>query len=157
QNWSRQTDTMGSVSVSQSNEVHDRRRSAFGSASVGFGRVRDASVVFAVEVLEERLTATGALARPPSPEARQRLAELFFQRDEFSSPHTRPERFFWNEVERILRDDGALTGDAIGAESILLALEAVRPLVPNSQSSDFVRFRGFFVGPQISATTQYGS
>jgi hypothetical protein len=161
QSWRRQAQTVSSVSNSTSAESHGRERGVVGEASVGFGRVRDASVVFAVEVLEERLTVTGALARPLSPDARRQLSELFFQRNEFSAPHTRPERFFWNEVERILREDGALSGSEIGAEAILLALEPVRPVTESWQGvrrpSDFVRLRGFFVGPEIRAQTQYAT
>jgi hypothetical protein len=113
----------------------------------GFGRVRDATVVFDVHLLEERLQATGALARPLSSAARERLAALLFVRPDYSWAHERPERFFWRDVEQLLSADSCLTSGRLDAFSLMRVNEGYRPTL----GADFIRLRGFFAGPVASA------
>ena len=89
----------------------------------GYGRVRDVTGVFDMQVLEERLAATGRLTHPVSPATRQRLAELFSVSGDFSAAHDRPSRYFWREVERLLREDGAIAEGSFDAWSLMRALE----------------------------------
>ena len=110
--------------------------------SAGLGRVRDATVVQDIHVLEERLHETGALARPLSPQAREKLAALFYIRPDFSDPHERPERYFWREVERILREDGALGEPGLDPYSVMRADEGYFARI--------ARPCGWFVGPVVS-------
>lgn len=124
---------------------HDSRNGYLVSLSIspGFGRVRDATVVYQVQVLEERLRGSGALSRPLSAATRTRLAALYYVRPRYSAPHDRPERFFWRDVEKILVEDGALAGGGLDAYGVLWALE---PVVPRT----LFRRKGFFVGPTIA-------
>jgi hypothetical protein len=115
----------------------------------GLGRVRDASVVYAVHVLEERLTATGALTRPLSAQAREKLAALQYVAPFYAQAHERPDRHVWRDLERILREDGALRGDGLDAYSVLRALE---PIAPAGRPT---RQRGWFVGVVGGGTTEY--
>ena len=89
----------------------------------GYGRVRDVTGVFDMQVLEGRLEATGRLLHPLSPEARQRLAELFSVSGDFQTAHDRPDRYLWRDVERILSEDGAIADSTFDAWSLMRALE----------------------------------
>jgi len=92
-------------------------------AGLGVGRVRNATGVYEARVLEQRLRETGALTRDLSPQARRRLADLMYVRDGFDFVHERPGRVIWQELERILADDGALASGGIDAYSVLRAEE----------------------------------
>ena len=111
----------------------------------GYGRVRDATAVFEVALLEERLGRDGLLVRPVSAAARRKLAELFSLRSSFDVAHDLPEKFFWREVERLLREDGALVESGLDAFAVQHAAEQV--VVAKS----FVRRAGWFIGPLVSA------
>ena len=123
------------------------------SLSLGVGRVRDATGVFETAVLEQRLLRAGALTRPLSSAARRRLAELIIQRS-LGGVRERPARTVWQAVERILRDDGALSEQGLDGYSIMRAGE---PLYGGGSggaeglpSSPVTRLRGCFVGPIVS-------
>ena len=119
---------------------------------VGLGRVRDVTPVHQAQVLEERLLATGALARPLSRVALQALASLFAVQPDIGFAHGRPDKFFWGEVERVLAQDGALTGGSLDLYSAHRALE---PLTIRGRMS---RRAGWFVGPQVQLNmTQTGT
>ena len=125
-----------------------------GSTALGLGRVRDATAVYELSILEQRLLETGALTRPLSPAARQQLAALFYLRGSYGSFRERPARFLWKDVERVLRDDGALGAEGLDGYSILRAGEPVyggsgsrRDGLP---ASPIARLRGFFVGATLT-------
>jgi hypothetical protein len=124
----------------QSRASHDYATTVSASLSAGFGRVRDASVVYDVHLLEGRLAETGAITRPLSAQARARLAALYYVTPFFSAPHERPDRFVWREIERVLREDGALGEHGLDPYSVLRARE---PYAPGPRP---MRQRGYFVG-----------
>jgi hypothetical protein len=126
----------------------DNTERVVGSASLGLGRVRDATGVYRAQLLALRLLRTGALTHRLSHDAVQRLAQLFSIESDFNSAHELPAKYFWREVERILRDDGALTGESLDAYSVLRALD------PNGYPN-FTRRAGFFVGPSVSAVVTW--
>jgi len=132
----------GTGSINTSGDVFHRYR---GSADLvlgpGYGRVRDVTGVFDMQVLEERLEATGRLVHPLSASTRQRLAELFSVSGEFLAAHDRPDRFFWREVERVLREDGAIEAGSFDAWSLMRALE------PATLSVAITRRAGWRVTP----------
>jgi hypothetical protein len=109
---------------------------------LGLGRIRDATGVFSVQVLEQRLKATGRLLRPLSPGARQRLAQLFAVSPLMGDAHDRPGRFFWGNVEHILREDGAITDGTLDAYSLIRLLE------PSSLGFRYTRLAGWHVSPR---------
>lgn len=123
-------------------------------AAVGLGRVRDASVVYDVHVLEERLRATGAIARDLSPETRRALAELFYMSPRYAAAHERPERWFWRDVERLLNEAGALGETHLDAFDLVRVLEATAPIVyaARPSPSGSLRQRGWFAGPVVVAS-----
>jgi hypothetical protein len=148
QEWTR-NDTHSTVSVvpTQRYEATDRMDDHFNSqqaviaAFTGLGRVRDATVVHDVHVLEERLRETGAITRPLSKEAREKLAALSYIAPFYADAHDRPERYFWRDIERVLREDGALNERGFDPYSVLRAQEPYFYRV--------VRQRGWFAGPVV--------
>ncbi|MBI5710800.1 MAG: hypothetical protein HZC42_10920 [Candidatus Eisenbacteria bacterium] len=112
------------------------------SAFAGLGRVRDASVVYDAWVLEERLRETGAITRPLSKQAREKLASLYFIGPRYGSAHDRPDRYAWRDMERILREDGALGERGLDPYSLLRVREPYARLW-------VLRMRGWFAGPVL--------
>lgn len=116
----------------------------------GIGRVRDVTPVYEAQVLEARLIGSGALSRPLSRPARERLAALLTMQSDVSYPHDRPDKYFWEEVERVLVEDGALERGS------LTLFEAHRILEPTSIRGRIFRSAGWFVGPAVSLSeSQY--
>lgn len=111
-------------------------------AGFGHGRVRDATPVEDVHLLEERLLGTGALARPLSAPTREKLAGILAVSPQLHLAHDRPARYLWREIERVLAEDGALAGDGLDAYSLRLASE------PNAIRG--ARRRGHFAGVTLS-------
>ncbi len=147
QSWSRSLSDGRSGpgrTVNASDEVgHFVEHDAAATLTLGYGRVRDATAVYARELLEQRLRATGAIERPLSAAARAQLARLFDVRSDFTDAHDFTEKWFWREVERIAREDGALRADGLDAWSVFRALE------PSFPGFTFARPAGWFVGPSV--------
>jgi hypothetical protein len=105
QDWMHSDQTVNDFIFSNSNLVHDDTEqwtyftAVDDAASVGWGRVRDATGVYDAEVLERRLLEAGALARPLSAGARHRLAEFFYLRDDYESLPQRPAKSMWERIE----------------------------------------------------------
>lgn len=95
--------------------AHYYQHEISGSAEAGWGRLRNATGVFEAELLERRLRRTGALEGSLSPETRRRIAALYYLRSGFGVAHWRPTRYFWREVERVLREDEALSDRGLDA------------------------------------------
>lgn len=118
------------------------------SASVGWGRTRDATPVYQVQVLEQRLLDLGTIQRPLSPAARERLASLYTMELRVAFAHQRPTKYFWGELERLLHDDGVLSEAGLDAYSVQRLLE---PIAIAGRS--VARVRGYFLGPQVALFT----
>jgi hypothetical protein len=148
QEWTRTSahNTLSDV-VRQRYEATDRedshlyRHEALAAAYAGLGRVRDASVVYDVYVLEQRLREAGAITRPLSKEAREKLAALYYVSPFYVYAHDRPGRYVWRDIERVLRDDGALGERGFDPYSVLRAQE---PYYYRLE-----RQRGWFAGPVV--------
>jgi hypothetical protein len=125
-------------------------RRYFGTASawLGLGQVRDATPVQQAHELEARLLRTGALTRALSDEARQKLAALYAVGGDLGRAHERPEKYFWRELERVLREDGALAPGSLDAYDVLRLFEPISPA-----KGTFFRRTGFFVGPAVTVAT----
>jgi hypothetical protein len=116
QSWSAQDvrtfllESGGSIETNRSDNVErwSYQNSVAASASAGWGRVRNATGIYDALVLEERLLGTGALTRALSPAARRRLADVMYLRGALDTVRERPGRFLWQEIERVLSEDGAL-------------------------------------------------
>jgi hypothetical protein len=129
----------------ESHDVTDSRNESLQGAisiAVGVGRVRDATPVQSVHVLEQRLLAAGALARPLSAAARERLAALLTVTPQIRVVHERPGRFEWDEIERVLREDGALGPEGLDAYATMFGAEDDLVMVPE-------RSTGWFAGPAL--------
>ena len=121
------------------------------SASLYLGRVRDATPVYQVQVLEQRLLEAGTITHALSPAGRERLAALYTIQFDVAFAHQRPTKYFWQELERILRDDGALAEGGLDAYSVQRLLEPLTIV-----GSGFVaRARGFSFGPQVALTKRW--
>lgn len=122
-----------------------------GGADVGVGRVRDATGVYRARLLEQRLRRRGVLARPLSAGAAAKLAALFYVEPNFGGVHDRPDKYFARELERILREDGALSDRGLDPAAFDLALEPdFAPGAPLGQVQT-PRLRGFFAGATLDA------
>ena len=126
---------------------------AGGEVALVIGRVRDATRLYEAWVLEQRLREVGALARPLSRTARQKLAALLYLRGSYSSVVERPARTLWHEIEQILSEDGALSESGLGPYALVRAGEqlfrgrAGRDVLP---SSPVLRQVGWFAGPVVT-------
>lgn len=146
QDWARThaVDTMSDVvedrfELSDRQDLHTYSYDVILAASAGLGRVRDATVVYDVHVLEQRLHEAGTITRPLSKEAREKLAALYYVAPFYVYAHDRPDRHAWRDVERILREDGALSERGFDAYSVVRAREPYLYRV--------LRQRGWFAGP----------
>ena len=111
---------------------------------VARGRVRDASGVYLASLLTDRLRSDGRIEQELSPLAARRLAELFYASGGFGAAHGLPDKFFWREVERVLRDDGAIGESGFDAYDLLHGLD---PIVV--AAGRFSRPSGWQAGPLI--------
>jgi hypothetical protein len=114
------------------------------TAGLDWGRVRDATPVYQVQVLEQRLLQEGTIQRELSRTARERLASLYTTEARLAFAHDRPTKYFWRELERLLTDDGVLSERGLDAYAVQRLLE---PLT--IRGSVLLRFRGLSVGPQV--------
>lgn len=122
------------------------------SAGVVWGRVRDATPVYQVQVLEQRLLEAGTIQRPLSPAGRARLASLYTMQSRVGFAHQRPDKYFWRELERLLSEDGALSERGLDAYSVQRLLE---PLVV--ARGGVSRTRGFAFSPTVFLNTAQNS
>ena len=127
-----------------SNQGNSYQYSGIARITLGHGIVRDATVVEDVHILESRLLAAGTLSRPLTPAGRARLAELLTVTPSLSFEHDRPERFEWREVERILREDGALSGGSLDAYGVLRAMEPYLSVSSQRRSGHFAGLAATF-------------
>ena len=145
-------DSRNSRSVSGASDNLTSERSEFRdylgfgdfTLGLGAGRLRSLNGAHDAWTIEQRLAANGRLAHPLSEAARMRLAQLSYARGGLSAAHERSSKHYWREVERILREDGALTGTSLDAYALLRLFE------PWTRNSFLRRARGFTV--MLSAT-----
>lgn len=159
--WELRSEIVGSPAyrswIEQEEETRSVRRSATAAVELGYGRVRDVTGIYLARVVEARLLDAGALTRALSHETRQKLADLFVVADLYDDLRSRPGRAIWAEVERILRDDGALAAGGLDAASAARAGETL--LFPLSRGRRLdglptalgVRYRGAHAGPLLRA------
>ena len=122
-----------------------------GDISLGHGRVRDATSVQWTRFLEARLLETGAIRAPLSRLTREKIAALFYLRPSLGAAHDRPDRFFWRELERLLREDPSVDEERLDAFTWLRADE---PYV--APRASFLRQSGHFVGLLTSFQGDHG-
>jgi hypothetical protein len=152
-NLDQQWSSSSQVQTSPPAEFHSTSNNTNGSAtgsvaltgSVSWGRVRDATPVYQVQILEQRLLELGTITRPLSPHARERLAALYTVEFDVSFAHQRPTKYFWGELERLLTEDGALGPGGLDAYAVQRLLE---PLAVSARGV-VSRTRGFAIGPQV--------
>jgi len=128
---------------SRRDELWVYRNSLEADVSLGHGRVRDASGVQWARVLEARLLQIGAIRAPLSRGAKEKIAALFYLRPSLWTAHERPDRFFWREVERVLREDGVVDDQHLDAFAWLRAAE---PYGVSAAQASFSRPSGHYLG-----------
>jgi hypothetical protein len=127
---------------------------------VGAGHVRNATGVYEARVLERRLSASGALTRPLSAQARTQLASLLYARTGLDVVHDHPAVPLWGAIERILRADGALRDSGVTAGEWFRSVE---PYFARSTSfgpdlapaSPVVRLRGCNAGIVLQLLSEH--
>lgn len=169
QNWSNVrtwtnyfwVDSIEDNRASAQRKAYDYR--VYGSAELGVGRVRDATAVYDVWVLEDRLRSRGVLRGPLSAGTRERLAALMYNTTSYGVVLDRPGRTFWEDLIGILKQDEnyADTWDPVAA------LRVLEPYFGPDLSSRFVsrspitRDRGWFAGVTslagYSSLTEHGA
>jgi hypothetical protein len=82
-------------------------RAARLSGGIVYGRVRDATTVYQVRIIEQRLIETGVLKGELASQTRQKIAGLFYNRKNYQFRYERPDRFFWRDIEEALASDPA--------------------------------------------------
>src|SRR4029078_3438604 len=73
-----------------------------------------------------------------------KVAELYSLRGNFGVPHDQPEKFFWKELERTLREEGAIADSGFDAYALHHADDALVVA-----GFGFFRPVGWFVGPTL--------
>jgi len=121
------------------------------TASLSLGRVRDATPVYQVQVLEQRLLDAGTITHALSSAGRERLAALYTVQLDVAFAHQRPTKYFWQELERILRDDGVLGEGGLDAYSVQRLLEPLTIV----GSGPAARARGIAFGPVVMLSKQW--
>ncbi len=120
-----------------------------GGVGFGVGRVRDATGVYRARILEHRLEARGVLAHALSAAAASRLAQLFYVESDYKI-HDRGAKYFWGQVEAILRDDGALARSGLDASTALRLLEPEGvPASLKNTTQAIPRPVGWYVGVRL--------
>lgn len=132
------------------NSQHDYGERSTWTLGVGAGRVRSVDGVYDAWDIERRLRANGRLQKPLSPTARARLAQLSYAGGGLSYAHERSSKYYWREIERILREDGALTGESLDAFALGRLFERALPGRP------VARLRGVTVMLSASLDADHG-
>jgi hypothetical protein len=106
--------------------------------------------VYDAQLVEQRLLKTGRLTRPLTPEGRARLARLFYVAPDHFAVHDRPTKYLWRDIEKVLRDDGALADGTLDAWSVLRGLE------PALEGANITRAAGHFIAPFVFVSAARG-
>ena len=128
---------------------HDEESSGFryeyhvhGDLGLGWGKVRDVSGVFTGFIMSDRLQRDRVTAQDLSPATKQRIAEIFYREEDYGHRHEYSDKYFWQDVEKALRDDPALSGAQIDAYTMYRLAESLHTGNPYRES-------GWFVGPLL--------
>ena len=78
---------------------------AFG-IGIGWGKIRNVTSVVSAIRLQERLKQLNLLNHDLSEKIIEDLAGQFYRQGYYTSIHSRPDKFFWQDVERSLSNDG---------------------------------------------------
>ncbi|MCB9357682.1 MAG: hypothetical protein H6508_00505 [Calditrichaeota bacterium] len=146
-------DTLGIEDWSYKSDSYRISYTTRADAGLGWGRIRDASGLYKAHILEDRLEKLGRLTGKLSDETLRKIADLYYTRSDFFRRDERVERFFWNEVEAILKQDPAMTGE-LDAFALFRIAESVAPSSPVRHSG--IRFSFYAVGRHSSSVSLYG-
>jgi hypothetical protein len=119
---------------------------------LGWGRVRDATAVYDLWVMEQRLRDAGVLTRNLSTQARHRLTSLLYFEGDYSQVHDRSSKFFWQELENIFLQDSALKDNRLDAYDLYRIAEPYFPGV--SSTSPLLTNSGFVPRPASSKSSR---
>jgi len=146
------TDSLAFVSEVSDHEGNANRYEVEGDIGIGWGRVRDATGLYLAFVLEERLREIGRLTGELSDDTRRKLADLYTTRSDYYRLYSRSDRYFWQDVEKVLTEDPAMTGpfDAYAAYRVA---EYVAPYSISRWSG--IRFSLRFQGMHSNSISRY--
>jgi hypothetical protein len=76
------------------------------SIGIGWGKMRDVTSVVSAIRFQERLKQLNLLSNDLNEKTIEDLAEQFYRQGYYSNVHVRPDKFFWDDVEKTLSNDG---------------------------------------------------
>jgi hypothetical protein len=121
-NSSTHTGTWSSEGIDYVHTLDSKYEQMFRSADllggIVYGRVRDASTVYQVRIVEQRLIKDGALKGELTSQTRQRIAGLFYNRAKYRYRFERYDRYFWRDIEAALKTDPAFNAQAFDAYAL---------------------------------------
>ena len=117
------------------------------SLGAGIGKLRNVTPVVSAVRFQERLKQLNLLNTNLSESTIENLAQQFYRQDYYNLVHDRPDKFFWQSIEKTLADDGiSLSGLNMYADSYLKeTVNEVR----------FIRQEGMIAG--VEAQFNYGN
>lgn len=90
------------------------------SFGIGLGKMRNVTSVVSALRFQDRLKQLNLLSNDLNEKTIEDLAEQFYRQGYYSNIHVRPDRFFWDDVEKTLSADGvSLSGLNQYAESYI--------------------------------------
>ncbi len=76
------------------------------SIGIGWGKMRNVTSVVSAIRFQERLKQLNLLSNDLNEKTIEDLAEQFYRQGYYSNVHVRPDKFFWDDVEKTLSNDG---------------------------------------------------
>lgn len=121
-NWNDLNYPYSSVLTSDGNEYALARDISL-EAGVGWGKIRNGAGVYKTYYLEKWLRDLNLLHGELSAATREKLIELAYLQGNYVRSHERAGKYYWRDVEAILKDDPAFTG-ALDAYAVMKLSEA---------------------------------
>jgi hypothetical protein len=81
------------------------------SAGMGIGKQRNVTPVVSAIRFQERLKQLNMLSNDLSEKTIEDLAQQFYKQSYYSTIHERPEKYFWQDIEKTLLQDGVILKD----------------------------------------------
>jgi len=116
------------------------------SFGVGFGKLRNVTPVVSAIRFQERLKQVNMLDKNLSDKTIEDLAEQFYKQSYFSSAFDRPDKYFWQGIDKVLSNDGLSLKD--------LNMFADNYLRESVNEVRFLRNEGFVAGLNLQLNYQ---
>jgi hypothetical protein len=112
-----------------------------------FGRRRNVTAIADAHMIEQRLIELGVLSGSLQPQNIARLVDLIYKKDNYNSLYDRPEKYYWQDVEEILKSDPAYVRE-LDAYSLRR--------IDEYYVGNVLRYRGFLIRPSVIYSHRHG-